>query len=127
MVKINAMYKCNQCGNVVEGIYEGDGELVCCGEPMVELKENSVDAAQEKHVPVIEEDGEGVVVKVGSVAHPMDEDHYISTIEVICKCGLILRRNLKPGEAPEAKFPVKREDVEMAREYCNKHGLWIAQ
>lgn len=125
-MKINDLLKCDECGNVVEVEFVGEGEIICCGEPMKVMTENTVDAAQEKHVPVIEEKGEGILVKVGSVPHPMEEKHYIVLIEVFCKCGLVLKRSLNPGDAPEAEFPVKREDVEKVREYCNIHGVWSA-
>lgn len=126
MVKeINVIYKCNICGNVHETLVAGGGTLVCCGEDMVELKENSEDASLEKHVPVVEAKEGGILVKVGSVPHPMVEAHWITTIEVITKDGLVLRKNLNPGDAPEGTFPVSIDTVEKVREYCNLHGLWI--
>lgn len=126
-MNINDLLKCEACGNVVEVEFVGTGEIICCGEPMKAMTENTVDAAQEKHVPVIEDKGESILVKVGSVAHPMEEKHYIALIEVFCKCGMVLKKSLKPGDAPEAEFPVKRADVEKVREYCNLHGVWSAQ
>lgn len=125
-VVLNEIYKCNICGNVVEVLFEGAGSLVCCGEEMILLKENTVDAALEKHVPVIEAAEGGVLVKVGSVAHPMLPEHYISTIELFTTNGQVLRQNLKPGDAPQALFKVSLDEVEKAREYCNLHGLWTA-
>ena len=122
MAKRLEVYKCDDCGIIVEAICGGGGELVCCGKPMVHLSENTVDAAVEKHVPVIETTDECVNVKVGSVAHPMEEDHYIVWIEVVSG-NSVLRRDLKPGEAPEASFCLCGDGV-VAREYCNKHGLW---
>jgi superoxide reductase len=116
------VYKCEVCGNIVEMIHAGQGELVCCGKPMKLFVENTTDAAQEKHVPVVEKTAGGVKVKVGSVAHPMEDDHYIEWVEVITD-GKAYRQFLNPGEAPEAAFDVKGGDV-TAREYCNKHGLW---
>ncbi len=116
------IYKCEICGNIVEVLHEGKGELVCCGEPMKHFVENTVDAAQEKHVPVIERTASGLKVKVGSVPHPMEEKHYIEWIEVIAD-GEAYRQFLKPGEAPEANFDIPGEKV-TAREYCNLHGLW---
>jgi superoxide reductase len=118
------IYKCNVCGNMVEIIHAGLGELVCCAQPMVLMKENTVDAAQEKHVPVIEKIDGGVKVKVGDVAHPMDEKHYIEWIEIITD-GKSYRQFLKPGEAPEATFSVEADQV-TAREFCNLHGVWKA-
>ena len=116
------VYKCELCGNIVEVLHGGAGELVCCGQPMVHLVENTVDAAKEKHVPVIEKVAGGVKVKVGSVPHPMEEKHYIEWIELIVN-GKADRQFLKPGQAPEAVFKVESENV-TAREYCNLHGLW---
>jgi superoxide reductase len=116
------VYKCAICGNVVEVLLGGKGELVCCNEPMQLMKENTVDASLEKHVPVIEKTADGIKVKVGSVAHPMEEKHYIVLIEAIID-GKVYRQFLSPGAAPEAFFPVKGENV-IAREYCNLHGLW---
>jgi superoxide reductase len=116
------IYKCDSCGSIVEVLHEGGGELVCCGEPMKLFVENSVDAAKEKHVPVVEKTGEGVNVKVGSVPHPMEENHYIEWVEII-EGGKAYRQFLKPGDTPEASFDIQAGQV-TAREYCNLHGLW---
>ncbi len=118
------VYKCEVCGNIIEVLHGGKGQLVCCGKPMVGMTENTVDAAKEKHVPVLEKIPGGVKVKVGSVAHPMEEKHYIEWIEVIAD-GKIYRQFLKPGEKPEATFNVEGSQI-YAREYCNLHGLWKA-
>jgi len=118
------VYKCKVCGIIAEVLDGGAGELVCCGQPMQLLTENTVDAAKEKHVPVVEAAEGGVKVKVGSTAHPMEEKHYIEWIEVIAD-GRVYRQFLKPGGAPEAFFPVEAAGV-VAREYCNLHGLWKA-
>ncbi len=118
------VYKCDVCGNIVEVLHGGEGELVCCGQSMKLFVENTVDAAQEKHVPVIEKTAEGIKVKVGTVAHPMEEKHYIEWIEIIAD-GTVYREFLNPGDAPEATFPIQAENV-TAREYCNLHGLWRA-
>jgi len=118
------IYKCETCGNIVEVLHGGEGELVCCGQPMVQLVENTVDAAKEKHVPVIEKVEGGVKVKVGDVAHPMEDKHWIEWIEIIAG-GKAYRQFLNPGEVPEAIFNVEAEQV-TAREYCNIHGLWKA-
>ncbi|HNT34786.1 MAG TPA: desulfoferrodoxin [bacterium] len=118
------IYKCEKCGTIVEVLHGGVGQLVCCGEPMKIYVENTVDAAKEKHVPVIEKGCCEVKVKVGSVAHPMEEKHYIEWIEVIAD-DKVHRQFLKPGQAPEATFQVKA-DVITVREYCNLHGLWKA-
>lgn len=116
------VYKCGVCGNIVEVLHVGGGSLVCCDQPMTLLTENTEDAATEKHVPVIERVSGGVKVKVGSVAHPMEEKHYIQWIELIAD-GKAYLQFLKPGQQPEAVFSVEAADVS-AREYCNLHGLW---
>ena len=116
------IYKCEACGNIVEVVHAGGGELVCCGEPMKLFKENTVDAAKEKHVPVVEKIDGGYKVMVGSVAHPMEEKHYIEWIEMVAD-GKAYRQFLNPGDAPEAVFKVDADQVS-AREYCNMHGLW---
>ncbi len=116
------IYKCEVCGNMVEVIHEGKGELVCCGEPMKLFVENTVDAAKEKHVPVVERVEEGVKVKVGSIPHPMEEKHYIEWVEILVG-EKAYRKFLRPGEAPEAVFEIRAEGI-VAREYCNLHGLW---
>jgi superoxide reductase len=118
------VYKCELCGNIVEVLHGGKGELVCCGKPMKLMTENTVDAAKEKHVPVVEKVADGIKVKVGSVAHPMEEKHHIEWIEVIAD-GKAYRQFLKPGEAPEAVFKVEGSQITV-REYCNLHGLWKA-
>jgi superoxide reductase len=118
------VYKCEMCGNMVEVLHTGAGELVCCGAPMKLYVENTVDAAKEKHVPVVEKIAGGFKVKVGSVPHPMEEKHYIEWIEVIAD-GKAYREFLKPGQAPEATFEIKADKV-VAREYCNLHGVWKA-
>ena len=116
------VYKCDVCGNIVEVLHAGGGELVCCGQPMKLRAENTVDAAKEKHVPVIEKIAGGFKVKVGSVAHPMEEKHFIEWIEIIAD-GKAYRQFLNPGQIPEAVFMVDAATV-TAREYCNLHGLW---
>ena len=122
MAKRVQVYKCEVCGNIVEVLVGGAGTLVCCGQDMTLLKENTVDAATEKHVPVIEKTADGILVKVGDVAHPMAEKHYIQWIEVIAD-GKSYRQFLKPGDKPEALFKVEGENI-TAREYCNLHGFW---
>lgn len=115
------IYKCEVCVNVVEIQHAGKGKLVCCGQPMTLMVENSVDASFEKHVPVIEKEHGGLRVKVGSVPHPMEEDHYIEWIDIEPEGG-VCRRYLKPGDSPEATF--NAGDASGARAYCNLHGLW---
>ena len=118
------VYKCLVCGNMVEVIHQGEGELVCCGQPMKLLAENSVDAAKEKHVPVVEKIEGGYKVTVGSVPHPMEEKHFIEWIELLAD-GKAYRQFLNPGDAPEATFAVEAQEVAV-REHCNLHGLWKA-
>jgi len=122
MTEQGQIYKCNVCGNIVEVLHAGAGQLVCCGQPMQLLEENTVDAAEEKHVPVIEKMENGVKVKVGEVPHPMEEDHHIEWIEIIAD-GRSYRKFLKPGDVPEAEFEISAGEI-TAREYCNLHGLW---
>lgn len=117
------VYKCDSCGNIVEMIHAGKGQLVCCGKPMRLFKENTVDAAKEKHVPVVEKAENGIFVKVGSVPHPMTEDHYIEWVEVVKDGKVLTRQFLKPGDAPEVTFAVDPKGI-VVREYCNLHGLW---
>lgn len=117
------IYKCEICGNIVEMLHAGEGELVCCGAPMKLFQENTVDAAKEKHIPVIEKIEGGFRVKVGSVAHPMEDKHYIEWIEAITEDGKVYRQFLHPGEKPEAVFKIDANKI-TAREYCNLHGLW---
>ena len=124
MTKRLQVYRCELCGNMVEMIHEGDGTLVCCDQPMTLVDENTVDAAKEKHVPVIEKIDTGFKVKVGDVPHPMEEKHWIEWIEVIAD-GKAYRQFLKPGETPEAVFCIDAGEI-TAREYCNLHGLWKA-
>lgn len=122
MAKKLEIYKCAACGNIIEVLRGGAGELVCCGEPMQLLTENTTDAAKEKHVPVIEKIDGGYKVKVGSVAHPMEAKHYIEWIELLAD-GKAYRQFLDPGMPPEATFLIKAASVS-AREHCNIHGLW---
>jgi len=122
MTELKQVYKCDICGNIVEVLHAGVGQLVCCGQPMRLLTGKTGDVGLEKHVPVIEKADEVIRVKVGSVPHPMEEKHYIEWIEIIAN-EEVHRKFLKPGEKPEAEFKVAAEKVE-AREYCSIHGLW---
>lgn len=117
------VYKCELCGNIVEVLHGGGSDLVCCGENMIYMEENTVDAAKEKHVPVIEKIEGGFKVTVGSVPHPMEEKHYIEWIEVITEDDRVFRKFLGAGMAAEAIFIIDADSV-IAREYCNLHGLW---
>ncbi len=122
MAKKLQIYKCAVCGNIVEVLHGGAGDLVCCGQPMGLLEEKTADATTEKHVPVIEKVDGGYKVKVGSVPHPMEEKHYIEWIELLAD-GRAYRQFLEPGMPPETIFNVEADSVS-AREYCNVHGLW---
>jgi len=122
MTRLFEVYKCSVCGNITKVIHASGGTLVCCGQPMELQQEKTADAGREKHVPVVEKTAKGIVVKIGSVPHPMEEKHYIEWVEVsagdkICITGF------KPGEKPEAEFPVADTGVKV-RAFCNVHGLW---
>lgn len=116
------IYKCEVCGNIVEILHHGAGQLVCCNQPMKLMEENTVDAAKEKHAPVIDKTADGIKITIGSVPHPMEEKHYIEWIQLIAD-GKSYRQFLKPGVRPEATFKISADNVN-AREYCNVHGLW---
>ena len=123
MTKLREIYKCNVCGNIVEVLHTGAGQLVCCGEPMQLMDEKTQDSSIEKHVPYVEKTKNGILVKIGqNQAHPMEDKHYIEWIQVIAD-GAAYRKFLKPGDKPQAEFPIKADSVQ-AREYCNIHGLW---
>ncbi|HDD69435.1 MAG TPA: desulfoferrodoxin [Candidatus Korarchaeota archaeon] len=122
MTELGQVYRCNICGNIVEVLHAGKGNLVCCGQPMELLEEKSEEEGREKHVPVVEKGEAALKVRVGSVPHPMEERHYIEWIEVIAD-GEAQRRSLKPGERPEAEFKIKAKELAV-RAYCNLHGLW---
>ena len=119
--KVSEVYKCEICGNIVEVLTVGGGDLVCCGENMKKLKEKSEDVGKEKHVPVVEKTESGIKVNVGTVEHPMEEKHFIEWIEVISN-GKSYKEFLKPGTKPEAEFCVSK--FESVRVYCSIHGLW---
>jgi len=126
MTELRSLYYCKHCKNLVEVTQIGAEALVCCGEPMTLLKANTTDAAGEKHVPVITETADGILVTVGSVEHPMTEEHHIVFIEVITESE-VYRKELKPGMKPQAEFPIKRADVIEVREFCNLHMLWATK
>ncbi len=119
------IYRCNICGNMVEVLHIGTGKLVCCGNPMELLEEKEGGVGPEKHLPLVEEIDHGVKVKIGSIPHPMEENHCIEWVEIIAD-DQIYRKVLKPGDKPEAEFNVRVEDVSQiqVREYCSIHGLW---
>ena len=122
--KLNGIYKCEICGNIVEVLHTGEGDLVCCGQNMTLLDEKTADSSTEKHVPLIEKTSDGFKVTVGSTLHPMEEKHYIEWIELIAD-GKSYRKFLKPGDKPIAEFCIQASKVS-AREYCNVHSLWRA-
>ncbi len=122
MTNKKEIYKCEVCGNIVEVLHNGVGTLVCCGQPMKLIEEKIQEEGNEKHIPIIQENEEGVNVKVGSVEHPMTPEHYIEWIEISTENGES-KKFLTPDDKPEANFPVKNKNIK-AREYCNVHGLW---
>jgi superoxide reductase len=122
MTKQFEVYKCEECGIVVEVLEGGAGTLVCCDEPMKLMEEQTADQTTEKHVPVVERVDEGIKVTVGSTLHPMTEKHWIQWIQLMAD-GKVYKQYLKPEDDPVAVFPVKADKVS-AREYCNIHGLW---
>ena len=126
MAERMGIYKCGKCGNIVQVLHGEEPPVMCCGQPMDRLVENTVDAAKEKHVPVIEKIQGGYAVKVGSVPHPMGNDHWIEWIELASEDNTFVQRQmLKPTDAPRAEFKTDAAKV-VAREYCNLHGLWKA-
>ena len=125
MTELRQLYRCGVCGNVVEITNEGAPDLHCCGEPMGLLDAKVQDMGSEKHVPIVEETPEGLLVKVGSVEHPMEEKHYIKFIEVMTT-DKVIRKELKPGDKPSAVFQIKKQDVMGVREFCTVHMLWKA-
>lgn len=119
-------FRCKHCGNLVGMINNSGVPLICCGEPMEELKANSVDASQEKHVPVITVEGDVATVRVGSQPHPMAEEHYIQWVYLQTEKGG-QRKCLSPGEEPSVSFALKDDKPVAAYAYCNLHGLWTAK
>lgn len=127
MTKLNEIYRCNVCGNIVEIVKEGEGQLVCCGKNMELLKAKTKDEGSEKHVPVIEKDDDKIIVKVGEVPHPMIEEHHICFVELFVG-DKIYRKFLNAGDEPKAVFEVCTDiDNLKTREYCNVHGLWASE
>jgi len=130
MIEKNQIYKCSVCGNIVEVLTIGGGQLICCGKPMELLQEKTEDLGKEKHVPVLEElpakvcqGKDGFKIKIGEIPHPMEENHFIEWIEIQTKDGKIGKKFLKPGDKPEADFYTRIEIIKV-RAYCNVHGLW---
>jgi len=127
MTKLSEIYKCSVCGNVVEVVHASMGELVCCGQKMNLMVENTEEAAEEKHIPVIETKGDKVKVTVGSVPHPMEDKHYIELIQVLQKGKVAASYSLRPGEEPSAEFCLSSTEGISARTLCNLHGLWKSE
>ena len=129
MTQKGQIYKCKACGNIIEVLHSGASQLVCCGEPMTLLEEKNQDEGLEKHVPVIEElsvnGKDGVIIKVGEIAHPMEKEHYIEWIEITTANGKTGKKFLKPQDKPQAEFCARKEII-AARIYCNIHGLWTS-
>lgn len=122
MTNLHQIYKCPICGNVVEVLHAGGGQLVCCGQPMELLSPKSEDVGFEKHLPVVEQLGNTVTVKIGSIPHPMEDGHYIEWIEVITD-NQVYKKFLKPNEEAIAVFEITGNVIQ-TRCYCNLHGLW---
>jgi superoxide reductase len=128
MAKRGEIYKCQVCGNIIEVVHGGDGELVCCGQPMTLMQEKTQEEGlTEKHLPVVEKSEQGILVKIGSVPHPMEETHWIEWVKVERKDGRVYRKYLNPGDKPEAEFNIPLEEVAAVYEYCNLHGLWATK
>jgi superoxide reductase len=125
MVNINDIYKCEICGNIIESVHGGNESLFCCGQAMKKMEPQSGPDGQEKHLPVIEKSGNKIIVKIGSIPHPMIEEHFIEWIEIICG-NKVQRTFLHPNDEPVAEFVVADINESItARAYCNIHGLWI--
>jgi superoxide reductase len=122
MTELNQIYKCNVCGNIVEVLHTGFGELVCCGVPMEQKIPKTEDEGLEKHRPVVEKTSSSVIVRIGEVPHPMESEHYIEWIEVATE-HRVYRKFLEPGAEPQAEFFLEAEHITV-RAYCNVHGLW---
>lgn len=122
------VYKCNVCGNVVEVLFSGGGDLVCCGQPMEQLEEKTKEEGREKHLPIFQKKNATLKVQVGEVPHPMEEGHYIQWIEIWLDGRLCQRQQLSPGEKPEAVFALKEDFSQLKiRQLCNIHGLWARE
>ncbi|MFH1317163.1 MAG: desulfoferrodoxin [Candidatus Woesearchaeota archaeon] len=127
MAEKGQIYKCEVCGNVVSVFEAGSGDLVCCGQMMkLQVAKTAAEEGKEKHVPVVEINGNNVKVKVGSIPHPMEDKHYISIIQVLKDGKVVFCKKLMPGQEPEAEFQMDDTENLTAREYCNLHGLWTS-
>ena len=125
-MKVLKFYRCNVCGNIAIKLVDSGIPMVCCGQPMTEIVANTTDAAQEKHVPVVTRNGDVVDVKVGSVPHPMTNEHYIQFIVLETEENTYIKE-LQPNDEPETKFLLpKNEKVKSVYAYCNLHSLWVS-
>ena len=124
MTEVNQIYKCDVCGNIVEAVHSGAGELVCCGKPMELKQEKTEEEGMEKHKPVIEKTETGIIVTIGSIPHPMESEHYIEWAEIITE-HRTYRKYLEPGREPQVEFRIQAEQFSV-RAYCNVHGLWVS-
>jgi len=122
MTKMFEVYKCEVCGNITKVIHNSNGLLVCCGKPMILQQEKTADQGKEKHVPVVEKSEKGIMIRVGSIPHPMEETHYLEWVDVRTGENVYVR-GFKPGEKPETEFCIADTNVKV-RAYCNVHGLW---
>ena len=128
IAKVGEVYKCEVCGNVVSIIEEGPGTLVCCNTDMILLEEQTIEKeGNEKHVPVVEIEGNKVIVKVGNVEHPMEENHFIEMIQLLRNNKLVAEKRLFPNDKPKAEFFIENPDNIRARALCNMHGLWTSK
>ena len=127
MAEKNGIYRCNVCGNIVSMLVAKEPNVVCCGQPMELLKEKTEEEGNEKHVPVIEINGNNIKVKIGSVPHPMEDAHYIVLIQLIRDGKVVAGKRLYPGQTPEAEFCLENTEGITARELCNVHGLWKSE
>lgn len=124
MTEIHQIYKCQVCGNIVEMLHSGAGEMSCCGQPMDLKQSKSEEEGIEKHRPVMERTETGVIVQVGETPHPMESEHYIEWIEVVTE-HRVYRKFLEPGSEPVVEFFLEAKNI-TARAYCNVHGLWVS-
>ncbi len=127
MTRYGDCYHCKVCGHVVGILKPGNPSLVCCGQDMILLEAKEADEGKEKHVPVIIPEGNNTMIKLGSIPHPMTNEHYFCFIEIVKKDGQSIYARLKPGEEPSAIFNINVMDIDAVYAYCNIHGLWKKQ
>ncbi len=124
MTQYGDYYHCKVCGHVVCILKPGSPTLVCCEQPMMRLEAKESDEGKEKHIPVVVPQGNNTMVKLGSIPHPMSEEHYFCFIDIAKKNNQHVRARLNPGDEPQALFQVNVMDVDTVYAYCNIHGLW---